>query len=250
MKKIHTIYLLLFGFLSQAQNVIIPDGNFKSALVNTICTDTNGSGQPDDDVDTNNDGEIQISEAKAVTHLFVGGQDITSLMGIEEFTNLEFLFCDNNGISTLSFLQNPNLNALSCSGNNLIDLDITQNPNLELLYSLTNPLVNLDISQNTNLTHLIIPNNEIISLDLSQNENLIFFDAENNQLINLDISQNPNLLRLNVKNNQLVNLNVNIGSNENLSVMIALDNPNLMCINVFDEDEANSTGCFSGGTQG
>ena len=147
-------------------------------------------------------------------------------------------------------MQNPNLNSLSCGGNNLIDLDITQNPNLELLYSFTNPLVNLDISQNTNLTHLIIPNNEIISLDLSQNENLIFFDAENNQLINLDISQNPNLLRLNVKNNQLINLNVNIGSNENLSVMIALDNPNLMCINVFDEDEANSNGCFSGGTQG
>lgn len=67
-------YILLVALVtlsfSQAQIVNIPDANFKNALINTICADTNGDGSSDSDVDFNNDGEIQVSEAEAVIRLF------------------------------------------------------------------------------------------------------------------------------------------------------------------------------------
>lgn len=70
--KRNLLLLVFFGlFLSgNAQIVTIPDANFKNALVNTICTDTDGDGVLDGDVDTNDDGEIQVSEALGAQQLF------------------------------------------------------------------------------------------------------------------------------------------------------------------------------------
>ncbi len=64
MKSSISIFLLLFFTVSShAQIVNIPDANFKNALVNTNCVDIDGDGIGDIDADTNNDGEIQVSEA-------------------------------------------------------------------------------------------------------------------------------------------------------------------------------------------
>ena len=71
--------LCLSAATLHAQNVVIPDANFKYALLHTTCSDTNGDGILDGDVDTNNDGEIQVSEAAAVTYLSVKNQFITLL---------------------------------------------------------------------------------------------------------------------------------------------------------------------------
>ena len=60
MKNIYLIITLSIGDLGQAQIVNIPDANFKNALVNTLCVDTNGDGIADSNADTNNDGEIQV----------------------------------------------------------------------------------------------------------------------------------------------------------------------------------------------
>jgi hypothetical protein len=42
MKYIHVFTFFLFGVITQAQIVDIPDANFKNALVNTNCVDTIG----------------------------------------------------------------------------------------------------------------------------------------------------------------------------------------------------------------
>ena len=52
------IILTLYFNISNGQIVNIPDANFKNALI-------------DEGVDTNNDGEIQVSEAEAVISLNV-----------------------------------------------------------------------------------------------------------------------------------------------------------------------------------
>ena len=47
MSKIYTILpllLCLLCFVANAQNINIPDANFKNALVNTLCVDTDNNG--------------------------------------------------------------------------------------------------------------------------------------------------------------------------------------------------------------
>ncbi len=70
------ITILLFALFVNAQVVNIPDANFKAALVDDLSINTNG------------DGEIQVSEALATTNINVRDSHITDLSGIEAFTNL------------------------------------------------------------------------------------------------------------------------------------------------------------------
>lgn len=126
------IFLIVCGIGAQAQIVNIPDANFKNALVNEIVADTDGDGAIDGPVDTNGDGEIQVTEAEAVFRLKVDDFNIASLQGIQSFTNLRELECSNNNISSLDLSQSPNLKILSCIINQLTSLDVSQNPKLEL----------------------------------------------------------------------------------------------------------------------
>ena len=87
MKFFNLLLIFILAYeVSNAQIVNIPDPNFKTALI-------------DEGVDTNNDGEIQVSEAEAVLSLNVSNRAISSLEGIQSFINLEDLFCSNNELS-------------------------------------------------------------------------------------------------------------------------------------------------------
>ncbi len=99
MKKIIIIITTLFIYnLGIAQMVNIPDSAFKFALVNLPVVDTTGNGLPDSDVDTNDDGEIQVTEAEATQNLRFSNFGIESLEGIQSFINLYKLnpLCINN----------------------------------------------------------------------------------------------------------------------------------------------------------
>lgn len=72
-----SILLLCFFKISSSQNVNIPDINFKNALVNH-----------DPIIDTNGDGEIQVSEAELATIINVSSTSISSIQGLEAFVNL------------------------------------------------------------------------------------------------------------------------------------------------------------------
>jgi len=96
MKKLLQL-LILLGMIGNtyAQIVNIPDPHFKDALLNH---DIFGG----DPIDTNQDGEIQVSEAEAITVLIVGdpflqGQ-IQDMTGIEAFVNITELHCYRNQI--------------------------------------------------------------------------------------------------------------------------------------------------------
>ena len=255
----------LFFTISNAQIVNIPDANFKDALVNQIVVDTDGDGITDDDVDTNNDGEIQQSEAEAIVFgLYLYNLSIGSLEGISSFINLRKLFCEDNQLTTLDLsqnsdllelfssqnqltnlnvTQNPSLITIHCLNNQLSSLDVTQNPNLTNLLCSVNLLTSLNVTQNLNLSALICDNNQLTSLNVIQNINLSALICNNNQLTNLDVSFNPNLSRLIVHDNQLVNLNIQNGSNTILDRMFAQNNANLQCINVDDVNYANNQIC-------
>ena len=199
MKKIWIMLLLSFMDLGlNAQIVNIPDPNFKNALVNFEVVDTTGNGLGDSIADTNGDGEIQVSEAEAVTGLIVSYYSIESLEGIQSFSNLEVLKSRGNFVETV---------------------DLSQNSQLEWLHLSTNPLISLDVSQNINLKRLWVYNNDLSALD---------------------VSQNVNLESLRCYTNNLIELNIANGNNTILDNFLAFENPALSCIQVDDEDFANS----------
>ncbi|MBU2920582.1 T9SS type A sorting domain-containing protein [Winogradskyella psychrotolerans] len=119
MKKtllLFTTYLCLGLFSAFAQNVNIPDENFKAYLVGNTAINTNG------------DTEISVAEAQAFTgELLINGLSIEYLTGIEEFVNITRLDCYNNNLTSLDVSNNLALTRLHCSDNQIETLDISAN---------------------------------------------------------------------------------------------------------------------------
>lgn len=201
--------LLLFGAIALsvnlfAQNINIPDVNFKTYLVDDLAINVNG------------DDEIQLSEAVAYTGLIdCVNLLISDLTGIEEFTGLTELRCGNNLLTNLDVTQNTALFSLDCWNNQLTSLDVTQN---------------------TALTYLSIRENQLTSLDVSQNTLLGFLECYNNELTSLDLTQNIALFTFFGNFNQLTCLNLKNGNNTLIDgfLMRTSGNPELTCIEVDD----------------
>jgi hypothetical protein len=235
--------VLLFSVIAQAQIVNIPDANFKNALVNNLCVDADEDGIFESDVDINNDGEIQVSEAELVIKLKVEYDEISSLEGIQSFSNLKSLQCKFNELTSLDLSQNPDLEILTCYRNQLTNLNVSQNPNLIILSCGNNQLTNLDVTQNPNLRILYCRVNQISHLNVSQNFELEELRCSLNQLTSIDVTQNQNLKLLGCSDNQLTSLNINNGNNPNIDLIYTKNNPNLFCISVDDFEYANNQIC-------
>lgn len=229
MKKI--VFLLLFVFgVTNAQIVNIPDANFKakllSATVNNIvagvqnyyysepsCTG-NDIATPSEHVkiDTNNDGQIQYSEAQVIKSLNISGSNITNLTGIEAFINLQVLSCSLNQLTSLNLSQNVNLRVLDCGFNPITNFDVSQYPSLYYLNCFGLQTSSLDISQNLNLKSLTCGSQILSNLTLSQN--LKVLQCSNSPLLtSLSLSQCTNLKRVYISYASLTTLDVSLNSN-------------------------------------
>ena len=142
MKKIYFLLIVLFGLNAQGQIINFPDANFKAKLLsassglNIASTSTPNSNDNVANyvkIDTNNNGEIEVSEAAVITYLNVSLSNITDLTGIEYFTNLLSLISTSNQLVNLDLSQNHNIEYLICWDNQLNILDLSQNPNLKYL---------------------------------------------------------------------------------------------------------------------
>lgn len=151
MKKILLLLLLVTGFAS-AQIVNIPDANFKAELIA-------------DGVDTNTDGEIQVSEALATTIINLNTPAITDLTGIEAFVNLETFQSNNIGITTLDLTNNVNLTKVAVQSlppSPMTSIDVSNCVALEDLSIFDSAITTLDCSNNINLTALYIAGNPLL----------------------------------------------------------------------------------------
>jgi hypothetical protein len=111
MKRLLLLLLFCTG-LVKAQTVYIPDVAFKNYLKNNTCSNTTGLAAANADVDTNNNGEIEVSEALAVKTLVVGAfpeTTITNLQGLEAFTNLERITLQTSNALWADYNLFPNL---------------------------------------------------------------------------------------------------------------------------------------------
>lgn len=170
-----------------------------------------------DNFDTDNNGELSVSEMENVTRIDVAETDVADLTGIENFTHLEELDCrmrytvdggSEGLINSLDVSQNTALSYLRCCGNQLSSLDVSKNIELEYLDCGGNQLSSLDVSKNTALRSLGCDGNQLSSLDVSKNTELEYLSCSSNQLSSLNVDQNTKLRTLQCEGNELNRLNV------------------------------------------
>ena len=158
--------------------------------------------------DTDNNGNLSEEEIAAVTNIDVSGQGISSLKGIEYFTALWELYCNNNQLTALDVSSSTALEYLYCDSNQLTALDVSKNTNLKQLYCDNNQLTALDVSSSTALEYLYCGSNQLTALDVSNNTALTDLRCDSNQLTALDVSNNKALTDLDCSYNQLTKLDV------------------------------------------
>ena len=147
--------------------------------------------------DTDSDGYLSDAEIAAVTLINVDGKGIASLHGVEYFSALTELICNNNQLTTLDVSQNTVLTILQCDNNQLTVLNVSYNTALSALSCDGNQLTSLDLSYNTILSGLWCSDNQLTNLDLSHNTAyLAILECYKNKLTALDVSSNTILTSL------------------------------------------------------
>ena len=156
---------------------------------------------PDGTVSLDEDNKLQIRRNRVI-FLDLHNKNITSLAGIEYFTDLETLDCMGNQLTTLDVTKLTNLTGLICAGNQLTTLDVTKLTNLTTLICAGNQLTALDVTGLTNLTSLHCNDNQLVSLNVSTLEELGILWCHGNKMTALDITNNAYLGDLKCGNQQ------------------------------------------------
>jgi hypothetical protein len=186
-----------------AQNVSIPDPNFKTYLLNNTS------------INTNSDTEIQVSEANAYTgQILCNGLGITDITGIEAFVNLTELVMPVNNIPVIDLSANTNLTYVRFAQYPITNLNLGINPNLVQLDLYNCGLTSIDFTNTPSITALVLAYNNITDLDLSMLNGLVYLTCNDNELTTLNIAN---------------------GNNSNITYIDVRNNPNLGCIEVDNE---------------
>ncbi|WP_299334109.1 T9SS type A sorting domain-containing protein [uncultured Psychroserpens sp.] len=242
--KIKITFLLLFLTLEclTAQIIDIPDANFKNALVNDNVAFIGGSNGLTD-VDTNNDGEIQLNEALAVSFLNISNKNITSLEGIQHFSNvtdfyarhnnivdldLSFLtsigdlLLDNNPMESLDLSNLVNADIIKVYETNLIDLNLESLESVQILEGGNGPLGTVNLDALIHADYLYFPLGNLSELNISALEYCQKISLEGNPVIDLDVSsviESPNgILYLDLISTPIETLNLKNGLEEYLQL--------------------------------
>ncbi|HUM51751.1 MAG TPA: T9SS type A sorting domain-containing protein [Chitinophagales bacterium] len=209
-QTILSIFCILFSINVHAQIINIPDANFKAKLLQSTTGNyiTSDSLLNSIKIDINNDGEIQQNEALRVFYLDVNSSSISNLTGVEYFTNLRMLRCENNTILNLNLSALVNLNTLYCYQNQLTSLNVSALTKLTELRCQSNQISTLNTNGLTGLTGLQCNNNRLTSLTVSESVNLTTLFCFDNLLTDLDVSSLIKLRNLRCQNNLLTSLDI------------------------------------------
>lgn len=237
MKKLYIFLTFLAFHFSFSQIVNIPDANLKALLLS--FSPTNGGALDINNnsikIDTNNDGEIQVSEAQQVNALMLqlNNTNITNLDGLNEFPMLKSLALYNpNFTSAVSNLSNfPSLEYLQINHGLVNSWNIQNNIALKTVklqsvlansISIQGPMVNdieivgslmtienIDVNNCPLLKKIKLHASKISSLNLS---NMIFLEeidiAMNLFLSNINLQGSNGLKTVSITNNALTSINV------------------------------------------
>lgn len=175
--------------IAKSFTIEIPDANFKAYLVANY--------------DINRDGKIQTFEVESVDELDITGKAIKDLTGIQYFTGLISLLCDNNQLTGIDVSQCSKLKYLSCANNQLQKLDVSNKAELRDLRCNDNPLTELNASNCPKLGSgsytLQIKNTRLLRVNISGCTGLNEFVYNNSIVVNNIIKEGSTLEELNAQ---------------------------------------------------
>ncbi len=150
----------------------IPDANFESALYNLGYDNYLG------------DDKVPTSLINTVTSLNIRLENITDLTGIEDFTVLEELYADNNGLTTVDVSSNTALKELIVYNNANLSSFTVADPSIITRITLSgcNLSGEYDFSAYTSLVNFSVQGNNLTGLNIKNgnNINFTFFHAGGN----------------------------------------------------------------------
>ncbi|WP_407845834.1 T9SS type A sorting domain-containing protein [Chryseobacterium sp. KCF3-3] len=280
MKKIYFFILVAMFSVFQSQTVNIPDANFKSLLVANVpymAKDIYGNTTI---IDTNHDGEVQLSEAANISQLNFDlynmpnynyfFNNIVSTEGIKSFTNLQKLYIDSFPLLQSIDLSNntildkldisrcyvlSSVNIQGCSQLHDLDIFFSNIPSIDLsglsnLYEVNITqcqLYNLYLNNNTNLSNLTLTSNKLQTLPLNQTPNLKFLGIASNLFTTLNFGSFSKLETLNCTYNKFTT--IDLSQNGELINFGCDMNPNLQSLlikNGKNNFNPNSSSSFTG----
>ena len=175
------------------------DTIFREAVLNILNSNDNGNRTESSDF-TKADKEYLAT----LTALNVSKMNIADMAGLEHFSGLWYLHCNNNLLTELDLTALLHLRTLECSYNMLTKLDVTHNPEILNLYCSNNQLTELDLSKQVVLVQLACSGNLLTELDISSSTNcLLDVYCDGNLLTSLDVSGFANLRNLYCYNNNM-----------------------------------------------
>lgn len=195
MKATILFLTLTISFALNAQTTYVPDDNFEQRLIDLGYDDV-----LDDQVLT-----VNIS---GVTNLDLQNKSIADLTGLEAFSSLTYLNCDNNLVTSIPLHPNVNLEGLFCQNNQLTELNLSAHTNLSDLNCAHNNITELDLNNNIALSDLGVADNLLTELDVTQLVNLFEFNFQENNISEIDLIYNTSLYYLYSSSNLLTELDV------------------------------------------
>lgn len=226
-KLFFLLVILSFGF-TNAQIVNIPDSILKSKLLEATSNNSIASSQTPvynqtsnfwyvtsyNSIDSNGDGEIQVSEAQTIKWLALGDIGISDITGIEAFTNLEYLSLTDNQIQNFNVTHLTQLRYLNVGHNDLQSLDVTTFSSLTHLWAYNNQLQSLFMKNNANWLRLGFDSNYNIQYICADENDITFVQDKINQYgltschVNSYCSFNPGGTFYTINCNNRLDLNV------------------------------------------
>lgn len=205
-----TVFLVVS--ISFSQQINFTDANFKAKLLeandsNQIASTSIFGTSNFVSIDTNGDGEIEVSEAQLIKYLNVSNSAIASLAGIENFTNLSNLNASHNELTEVNLLGQPQMYMVKLNNNQITTI----------LYD--NKLENFDLSYNQLTSFVLNTHNnplyhQIFNLSHNQLTSIVFNDGVNenlnlshNLLSSIDLNGIQLSVSINLRNNLFTSIN-------------------------------------------
>lgn len=175
--------------------------------------------------DENSDGVLSSEECDRVTKIDITSDEVSSLVGVEAFRNLDTLICrgvscgPDGGSGRLSentiLIENPDISYIDLSNNRLSSYDdmayLSRLKYLNLsgnalesfsLYNIKPNLTELDLSNNYLMGYFDAKHKALESLNLRGCTKLEFLRANDSSIKSLDLSGLPGLISLDVNDSQ------------------------------------------------
>ncbi|MRX69884.1 conserved repeat domain-containing protein/Por secretion system C-terminal sorting domain-containing protein [Flavobacterium resistens] len=193
MKKNYFLLLVFFVFLHvNSQSIVFPNDFLRQKLLQAqsyspylIAKNQAGIFFK---VDSNNDGEIDINEAKEVSHLDLSSYGFNDLNGINNFPNLKELVCKDNSLTQIDLTTLINLEKLDCSTNRLTALDLKNQLKMTELVCDHNQLTSIVLNDQNVLTKLICFSNQFSDFNFNKTSKLKELNCSGNKFTAFDFT--------------------------------------------------------------